>query len=522
MKNTLLILTTLIASHILKGQTTFQKSYDGSITSDFGKSVQQTTDGGFIVTGQTSLGAGPSDMYLIKTAFNGSIEWAKSFGGPGNEFGYFVKQTSDGGFIIVGNTDTDLNGGSWDIYLVKTAFDGTLQWSKTFGGTGTEEGRSVQQTNDGGFIITGYTTSFGGGADVYLIKTTTDGTLQWTRTYGTIQGTDVGNIVRQTNDGGYIITGSTSNDSTSYDVYLVKTTSNGTLEWTRTFGDTLADYGHDVKQTNDGGFIITGQFGRSIPIIGGGIMSYGDIYLIKTDTNGTFQWTKTFGNVEDAAGYYVQQTNDGGYIICGERNGVYLIKTSSNGTLLWSKTYGNLLGANGKTSAQQTNDGGYIITGTIPNSITGFDIYLIKTDSIGNSGCNETNTTTMVSSGGIQNTRGVQGAGGAVLRTIATQTFSGGIETTLCLMLGVNEIKEPQVVSIFPNPFSTQTTLRNDIYFNDASLTIYNLFGQIVKQMKNISGQTVTIIRENLTSDVYYIRIEDNKTIWVNKLVITD
>ncbi|MBM3419269.1 MAG: T9SS type A sorting domain-containing protein, partial [Bacteroidetes bacterium] len=208
--------------------------------------------------------------------------------------------------------------------------------------------------------------------------------------------------------------------------------------------------------------------------------------------------------------------------ICGERNGVYLIKTSSNGTLLWSKTYGNLLGANGKTSAQQTNDGGYIITGTIPNSITGFDIYLIKTDSIGNSGCNETNPTTMVSSGGIQNTRGVQGAGGAVLRTIATQTFSGGIETTLCLMLGVNEIKEPQVVSIFPNPFSTQTTLRNDIYFNDASLTIYNLFGQIVKQMKNISGQTVTIIRENLTSDVYYIRIEDNKTIWVNKLVITD
>jgi len=90
MKNTLLILTTLIASHILKGQTTLQKTYDGSITSDFGKSVQQTTDGGFIVTGQTSLGAGPSDMYLIKTAFNGSIEWAKSFGGPGNEFGYYV------------------------------------------------------------------------------------------------------------------------------------------------------------------------------------------------------------------------------------------------------------------------------------------------------------------------------------------------------------------------------------------------------------------------------------------------
>lgn len=519
MKNVLLILITFVILPTLKGQTTFQKTYDGSTTSDFGRYVQQTTDGGFIITGQTSLGTGPSDMYLVKTTSNGTIEWAKTFGGAGNEYGYCVQQTSDGGYIIVGNTDSYVNGGPWDIYLVKTTSNGTLQWSKTFGGTGIEEGKSVKEANDGGFIITGYTTSFGGGADVYLIKTASDGTLQWSRTYGYLSGTDFGESVTQTNDGGYIITGSTSMDSSLYDVYLVKTTSDGTLEWTKTYGDTLNDRGNDIRQTNDGGYIITGQFGRSVEI-DPGIAYYGDVYLIKTTSNGTIQWTKTFGNAVDATGYYVQQTNDGGYIICGERNGPYLIKVSSNGTLQWSKIYGNLLGANGKTSAQQTNDAGYIITGTITNAT--FDIYVVKTDSLGNSGCNETNPTTIVSSGGIQSTGGIQGAGGALPGTIATQSISGGIETTLCLTLGMNEITKQQSVSIYPNPFSTQTTLYTTNYFNNATLKIYNSLGELIKQINNIYGQTITISRENLASGVYFIQVEDNKMIMNKKLIITD
>lgn len=520
MKIRLLNLIIFLVSSVLTGQTIFQKTYNGQVAFDFGKSVQQTTDGGFIITGQTSLGAGPSDMYLVKTNNEGTIQWAKSFGGLGNEYGNCVQQTSDGGFIIVGNTDTYVAGGAWDMYLVKTTSDGTLQWSKTFGGTAVEEGRSVQQTNDGGFIITGYTTSEGEG-DICLIKTASDGALQWTRNYGYSFGSDYGEAVKQTNDGGYIITGFTSRESDNFDVYLVKTDSDGGLEWTKTFGDTLNDGGYDVQQTNDGGYIIAGSFEKSFPI-DEGTQYYRDVYLIKTAPDGNLEWDKTFGNKNDAVGYSVQETNDGGYIVGGERGGAHLLKTTSDGTLQWSKTYGNQLGAQGKTAAQQTNDGGYIMTGTVINNET-YDVYLIKTDSSGNSGCNETNPTTITSSGGMQNTGGIQGSGVAVTSTIATQTFNGGTATTLCLALGMDEFTDQQSVLISPNPFSTQTTLYTDKYFDDATLTVYNSFGQLVKQIKNISGNTLTLFRDNLSSGVYLIRLtQDNKTISVNKLVITD
>ena len=515
------ILIFFLTSTVLKGQITFQKTYDASTTfSDFGRDVQQTADGGFIITGATSLGAGPSDLYLLKTTSDGTVQWGKSFGGAGNENGHCVQQTTDGGFIIVGNTDTYVGGGPWDIYLVKTAFDGTLQWSKTFGGTGIEEGRFVRETNDGGFIITGMA-SDSGGLSMCLFKTAFDGTLQWASTYGSAMSTDGGESVKQTDDGGYIITGSTTING-SYDVYLVKTASDGTLQWTQTFGDSLMDMGYAVEQTNDGGFIVSGTFGRS-RAIGLGTIYYGDIYLIKTSSDGTLQWTKTFGDTLHAVGYNVQQTNDGGYLICGERNGAYLVKTSSIGSLQWAKCYGNLLGANGKTAAQQTNDGGFIMTGTIINAGTGFDVYLIKTDSVGNSGCNETIPTTIVGSGGIQNTGGVQGTGSSITSTIATQTFNGGTETTLCLTTGENEITEKSLVSIFPNPFSSQTTLNIDKNLHNATLTVNNYFGQAVAQIKNINGRTITFDRGNLSSGLYFIRLtEDNKIIATEKVVIND
>lgn len=514
MKTRFLNIIIFFTTPILIGQTTFQKTYNGEVAFDFGRSVQQTTDGGFIITGETSLGAGPSDMYLLKTNSEGTIQWAKSFGGAGNESGYCVQQTSDGGFIIIGNTDTYVAGGAWDMYLVKTTSDGTLQWSKTFGGTAVEEGRSVQETNDGGFIITGYTTSLGAG-DVYLVKTASDGTLQWTRNYGSLLGNDIGQAVKQTNDGGFIITGFTTGESDTFDAYLVKTASDGTLEWTKTFGDTLDDRGYDVKQTNDGGFIISGTFGRIVAIDGGGVIYYGDVYLIKTASNGTLQWTKTFGNeLDHAVGYSVQQTNDGGYIIGGERRGAHLLKTTSDGTLQWSKIYGNVLGADGKTAAQQTNDGGYIITGKIINNGTS-DVYLIKTDSMGNSGCNETNPTTIVGSGGAQNTGGVQRTGEAITSTIATQTFSGGTETTLCLTLGVNEVTEQQSVSIFPNPAQNFLIIQTQKIINEIS--VYNVLGEKVT-IPQVSTNTLDV--SNLAQGIYIIKvISDDDKIFSTKFI---
>jgi len=528
MKIKLLIPILFLTFTVVQGQTTFQKTYGGP-TGDFGQSVQQTNDGGFIITGITELGAGPSDVYLVKTDSNGVLLWSKTFGGPGNESGYSVQQTNDGGFIITGNTDGFGAGGSWDVYLVKTDSNGVLQWSKTFGGTGSDEGYSVQQTNDGGFIIAGYTTSFGGG-DVYLVKTFSDGTLQWTKTYGySLPSNDMGKSVQQTIDGGFIITGLTSKDESAFDVYLVKTDSVGTLLWAKTFGDTLLDdIGNSVIQTTDGGFIITGTKTHTVTD-SLGTYYYGDVYLIKTASDGTMLWTKTYGGTRADEGYSVQQTNDGGFIISGFTqsfgNGVYLMKTALDGTLQWSKTYAPApaVFANYGYSVQQTSDGGFIISGNTTNVATGFDVYLIKTNINGNSGCYETNPNTIEGSGGTQGTGGMQGTGG-VTSTPASQASSGGIETTLCTTTGINEIaEEDYLITIFPNPFSTQTTFHTGNLLKNAALTVYNLYGQQVKQIKNISGQTVTLFRDNLSSGLYFIQLtEDSKVITADKLIITD
>ena len=318
------------------------------------------------------------------------ISWSKTFGGTDWDGGSSVQQTTDGGYIITGSTPSFGNG-SEDVYLIKTDGNGDSLWTKTFGGADGESGSSVQQTNDGGYIIAGSTFSSGNGdEDVYLIKTDGSGNEQWTKTFGGAY-YDVGSSVQQTTDGGYIIAGSTSSFGNGVpDVYLIKTDGNGDSLWTKTFGGAYYDVGSSVQQTSDGGYIICGctnSFGNGLPDC--------YLYLIKTDVNGDLLWTKTFGGTDwddDDKGNSIQQTTDGGYIITGwinrgvfsESYDVFLIKTDGSGNEQWTKTFGGTENDSGN-SVQQTTDGGYIICGNTESFGNGIsDVYLIKTDENGN------------------------------------------------------------------------------------------------------------------------------------------
>ena len=437
--------------------TMWTKTYGGS-GYDYGYAIQQTSDSCYVIMGSAQPnGDGPSDAWLIKTDINGDTLWTKNFGDSLIDEGYSIQQTTDGGFVITGiiNLVPGNNGGSsqGDVSLIKTNSIGDTLWTKVFGNINCSDwGNSVQQTTDGGFFIVGVSCGYkgfcagkycGGSGDVLLIRTDVNGDTLWTKIYGDTS-RDFGYSGKQTFDGGYIIAASKYDkiNDTHNNGWLIKTDANGDTLWTKIFGDSLSDFFYSVQQTFDGGYIVAGSKGY-------------DAWLIKADASGDTLWTKTFRVNEVNSGRFVQQTSDGGYIIVGSTDSIseddsdiLLIRTDANGNMLWTKTIGRSFNDHGY-SVQRTIDAGYIITGSTQSfGPVSSDVWLIK-----------------------------------VGRDITLIDENSNIFS-----------RDYYLQQNYPNPFNPTTTIKFSISQSDfVTLKIYNILGK----------EVATLVSEKLNSGKY-------------------
>jgi predicted secreted protein len=363
--------------------TTWSKTYGGTGADSGAGDIIQTSDGGYAISGDTaSFGAGGADYWLIKVDADGNMLWNKTYGGAAAESDAAMCQTSDGGYALAGDTKSFGAGGN-DFWLVKTDGSGNMEWNQTYGGTGNDLGINVIQTIDGGYAIMGYTSSFGAGSsDFWLVKTDAAGTMQWNKTYGGT-GSDMGFNVIQTDDGGYTLAGpTTSFGAGSMDIWVIKTDSTGNMLWNKTYGGTGMDYMDQMVRTVDGGYAIAG-FTTSFGAVGS------DAWLVKIDMSGNAQWNKTYGGTGTDNGFHLTQTVDGGYAIIGSTssfgaggNDVWAIKTDASGNILGNETFGGTATDDGR-SIIQTIDGGYLLAGNTNSFGAGnSDFYVVKIDDI--------------------------------------------------------------------------------------------------------------------------------------------
>jgi hypothetical protein len=392
--------------------TYWAKAYGGT-EYDCAYSVQQTSDGGYIVAGFTeSFGWGG---WLLKLDSAGSVIWQKVYEGSFSS----VQQTADGGYIVAGSTKS-FGAGGWDFWVLKLNSTGGVEWQKTYGGNSTDWAQSVQQTADGGYIVAGSTTSFHVvGADVWVLKLSSTGGVMWQKTYGG-SGDDQACSIQQTADGGYTVAGITNSfgvvsahtralklDSYSpsppnhpppppmgFDVWVLKLDSTGSVVWQKTYGGTSDDEANCVEQTSDGGCVVAGY-----------TRSYGgwDDWVLKLGSSGSVEWQKTYGGDFGSGANCIEQTPDGGYIVAGftglssvplleKLGGFWVLKLDSSGSVEWQETYGGGY-PDQAGSVQQTSDGGYIVGGiTYSFGAGNGDAWVLKLNSTGgvtwNSGSN--------------------------------------------------------------------------------------------------------------------------------------
>jgi len=365
----------------------WSKTYGGT-GSDKASMVQQTSDGGYIVAGNTdSFGAGKRDMWVLKLDVSGNIQWQRTYGGSEDDEASSIQQTSDGGYIVAGYTSSS-GAGKKDVWIVKLDKDGSVEWQRTYGGSEDDEAFSIHQAADGGYIVTGYTSSFGAGKkDVWVLKLDKDGGVGWQKAYGG-GGDDVAYSIQQTPGGGYILAGSTESfGKGKKDMWALKLDESGNVDWQKTYGEIGDDEAYSIQPTSDGKYIVAGWTSSYSTKV--------KPWILRLDEDGTIeqQFILLGGTGEDRI-YFIRETSDGGYILAGStdsyglgKKDAWITKIQPNGTILQS-----LFGGTGDDEAfyvEETLDRGYAVAGWSNSFGAGsYDAWVLKLDSkLDISGC---------------------------------------------------------------------------------------------------------------------------------------
>ena len=421
-----------------------------------------------------SFGAANYKAYLIKTDVNGDTLWTKIYGGATADYFNAIELTNDGGYLLAGYTNSFVTApDSGNIYLVKTDASGSAQWTKSYGGShAISDGYGIKQTADKGFIITGYTNAFSDiNGDAFLIKTDSAGNSIWSKTYGSPR-LDWGNAVKQTLDGGYILTGSASFDTTKLiDVYLLKTNASGDTLWSKTYGGTGYDFGQTLEITNDGGFVITG---------------------------------------------YTNSCDSGNY-------DMFILKTDANGNMLWFNEYD--LSLDDESNALfKTNDGGYIIGGITTNAAGNYDVQLIKTDAYGKKTCSNKNCAwPLILPPTKQAAASVQSYSASLLfNSVKPVVKKDTVVTSILCITALNRITDPDQnqLSVYPNPSRGYFTVLSSASQADLiEISIVDILGRVVFSGSFV--ESICVDFQKQTPGTYFVKCRSFNKNYVGRIIIS-
>jgi hypothetical protein len=346
---------------------------------DWANAIAPTPDGGYVVAGLTgSFGAGGYDLWVLRLDGWGNVVWQKTYGGTNGDWANAIAPTSDGGYVVAGATRS-FGAGYANFWVLKLDGWGNVVWQKTYGGTGWDEAFAIVPTSDGGYVVAGSTSSFGaGGSDVWVLKLDGQGNVQWQKSYGGAW-LDGARAIVPTSDGGYVVAGWTNSfGAGGYDLWVLKLDGWGNVVWQKTYGGTYGDWAHAIAPTSDGGYVVavaTRSFGAG----------YWDVWVLKLDGLGNVVWQKTYGGTNDDWANAIIPTSDGGYVVAGLTGSfgagltdAWVLKLDSSGNVVWQKTYG---GTNDDwaNAIIPTSDGGYVVAGLTGSfGAGGSDVWVLK------------------------------------------------------------------------------------------------------------------------------------------------